>query len=382
MSTSGWPREQALARTSHFAKAGISIPYPPVTVNEGVAVGPIDCCRIRRRWHIGGAPISVRALDNGKKGKRATTTRALKKERIDGQQEKESVQSLGLIVEDRSPLNLPPVLTLPNGAFKINREFAQQPYEPSDGFCANTYKPPASIQVVPYRDDIKPMPKFRLREPLAQVLEDGQEEEISSRSTCTPRARPLPPHKRKEAAPTLIGATTINIPHSLSIGGGFVNTIACAPVGANLAASAAGSSSCFLLHRQRGITGQMRLSQTSFSHFADPCTRARTPLPVLEIHGGIDTDVPYSGGAGEGGTEPAIPDCWWAARNGCTAVNTNKPSHLDSEGAASEGRFARAGKAKKNGVALYSGGLDNVCLVVWFMPMGKEDSLGRKTKEA
>ncbi|KAJ7672713.1 hypothetical protein B0H14DRAFT_3909246 [Mycena olivaceomarginata] len=39
-----------------------------------------------------------------------------------------------------------------------------------------------------------------------------------------------------------------------------------------------------------------------------PCTRARTPLPVREIHGGIDTDVPYSGGAGEGGMEPAIPD--------------------------------------------------------------------------
>ncbi|KAJ7862373.1 hypothetical protein B0H14DRAFT_3863152 [Mycena olivaceomarginata] len=99
----------------------------------------------------------------------------------------------------------------------------------------------------------------------------------------------------------------------LSIGAAFFNTIVCAPVGATLAASAAGSSSCFLLHRQRGVTGQMRLSQTSFSHFADPCTRARTLLPVLEIHGGIDTDVPYSGGAGEGGTERAIPD--WCVRS-------------------------------------------------------------------
>jgi hypothetical protein len=61
----------------------------------------------------------MREIDAG-----ATTTRALgsvlKKEHIGGQQEKESVRSFGLIVDDRSPLNLPPVLNLPNGAFKIN----------------------------------------------------------------------------------------------------------------------------------------------------------------------------------------------------------------------------------------------------------------------
>jgi hypothetical protein len=54
----------------------------------------------------------------------AATTMALgsvlKKECIGGQQEKESVRSFGLIVDDRLPLTLPPVLTLPNGAFKIN----------------------------------------------------------------------------------------------------------------------------------------------------------------------------------------------------------------------------------------------------------------------
>ncbi|KAJ7327969.1 hypothetical protein DFH08DRAFT_816132 [Mycena albidolilacea] len=50
------------------------------------------------------------------------------------------------------------------------------------------------------------------------------------------------------------------------------------------------------------------------------------PLPVLKIRGGSNTEVPYAGGAGEGGTEPAIPDwlSWWAARNGCTAANTTE----------------------------------------------------------
>ncbi|KAJ7871683.1 hypothetical protein B0H14DRAFT_2345060, partial [Mycena olivaceomarginata] len=51
-----------------------------------------------------------------------------------------------------------------------------------------------------------------------------------------------------------------------------------------------------------------------------------TPLPVLEIHAGSDTDVPYAGGAGEGGTEPVNVD-WlscWATRNGCTGGNTTE----------------------------------------------------------
>ncbi|KAJ7698214.1 hypothetical protein B0H14DRAFT_3654609 [Mycena olivaceomarginata] len=117
----------------------------------------------------------------------------------------------------------------------------------------------------------------------------------------------------------------------LFIGGCLVNTIACAPVGGNVAAVAAGSG-FFLPHRERRHLGA-----------------ARWPLSVLEIHGGSDTEVPYVGGAGEGGTEPAIPD-WgvpavlradtdglhlihaylyyrlsrWATRNGCTAGNTTE----------------------------------------------------------
>jgi hypothetical protein len=33
-----------------------------------------------------------------------------------------------------------------------------------------------------------------------------------------------------------------------------------------------------------------------------------TPLPVLVIHTGSDTDVLYAGGPGEGGTEPVNVD--------------------------------------------------------------------------
>ena len=34
---------------------------------------------------------------------------------------------------------------------------------------------------------------------------------------------------------------------------------------------------------------------------------ARSPLPILEIHGGSDQTVFYAGGEGEGGPLPAIP---------------------------------------------------------------------------
>ncbi|KAJ7790461.1 hypothetical protein B0H14DRAFT_2625961 [Mycena olivaceomarginata] len=112
-----------------------------------------------------------------------------------------------------------------------------------------------------------------------------------------------------------------NHPPSLSIGGGFVNTIACAHVGGNFAAFAAGSGS-FLLHRQRRCLGAARrLPLTSFSHFADVLvneTLTWEPTNLVAVRarahpaacaGGPrwrDTDVPYVGGAGEGGTEPAI----------------------------------------------------------------------------
>ncbi|KAI5918577.1 carbohydrate esterase family 1 protein [Camillea tinctor] len=90
----------------------------------------------------------------------------------------------------------------------------------------------------------------------------------------------------------------------ISNGGGFVNTIACSSVGGEFAAFAPASGAYYT--DDDGVSGG--------------CAPARTPLPVLEIHGGSDASVHYDGGEGEGGTEPAIPEWleWWAQRNGCT----------------------------------------------------------------
>ncbi|KAJ7065774.1 carbohydrate esterase family 1 protein [Mycena amicta] len=98
----------------------------------------------------------------------------------------------------------------------------------------------------------------------------------------------------------------------ISIGGGFVNTIACSSVGSNFAAFAAGSGSFYT--DATGVPGG--------------CSPSRSPIPILEIHGGSDPDVHYAGGPGEGGIEPAIPDwlSWWAERNNCpdsTATTEN-----------------------------------------------------------
>ncbi|KAI1455262.1 carbohydrate esterase family 1 protein [Annulohypoxylon moriforme] len=89
----------------------------------------------------------------------------------------------------------------------------------------------------------------------------------------------------------------------MSIGGGFVNTIACSPLSSSFAAFAPASGSFY----------------TDNDSLRTNCTPARSPLPVLEIHGGADESVFYAGGAGEGGQEPDISTWlgWWAVRNGC-----------------------------------------------------------------
>ncbi|KAI1813548.1 carbohydrate esterase family 1 protein [Poronia punctata] len=91
----------------------------------------------------------------------------------------------------------------------------------------------------------------------------------------------------------------------MSIGGGFVNTIACSEVGDEFAAFAPSSGSFYT--DNDGVDGG--------------CSPARSPLPLLEVHGGNDGSVHYDGGEGEGGVEPAISDWlgWWAERNGCTS---------------------------------------------------------------
>ncbi|KAJ7150085.1 carbohydrate esterase family 1 protein [Mycena crocata] len=94
----------------------------------------------------------------------------------------------------------------------------------------------------------------------------------------------------------------------ISNGGGFVNTIACSAVGGEFAAFAAGSGSFY----------------TDNTGVDVGCAPARSPLPMLEIHGGADPDVPYAGGQGQGGVEPAITNwlSWWAQRNKCAGNTT------------------------------------------------------------
>lgn len=101
----------------------------------------------------------------------------------------------------------------------------------------------------------------------------------------------------------------------MSIGGGFVNTIACSDVGSEFAAFAPHSGSYYT------DNGGVNAS----------CTPARSPLPILEIHGGADQSVYYEGGVGEGGIEPAIPDwlSWWAERNNCTSPPSVEESFDD-----------------------------------------------------
>jgi poly(3-hydroxybutyrate) depolymerase len=75
----------------------------------------------------------------------------------------------------------------------------------------------------------------------------------------------------------------------LSNGAGFVGTIACSEVGGQFAALAPVAGSFYTDVNGTG------------------CTPARSPLPILEIHGGSDQTVFYDGGEGEGGPLPAIP---------------------------------------------------------------------------
>lgn len=100
----------------------------------------------------------------------------------------------------------------------------------------------------------------------------------------------------------------------MSNGGGFVGTLACNDtVGGEFAAFAPASGSFYT------------------DAYGVGCSPARSPLPILEFHGGADESVYYEGGQGEGGYEPPIPTWlgYWAARNGCQSPPTNESSFND-----------------------------------------------------
>lgn len=78
----------------------------------------------------------------------------------------------------------------------------------------------------------------------------------------------------------------------MSMGGGFVDTIACNDtVGGEFAAFAPAAGAFY--------------TNNDFNY--PSCKPARVPTPILEFHGGEDASVKYEGGKGEGGSQPSIP---------------------------------------------------------------------------
>lgn len=93
----------------------------------------------------------------------------------------------------------------------------------------------------------------------------------------------------------------------LSNGGGFIGILACSPVGSQFSAFAA-------------VAGAFYVNAGGID--VGNCAQGRSLIPILEIHGGSDQTVQYSGGQGEGGVEPSIPT-WlsmWQQRNNCTST--------------------------------------------------------------
>jgi poly(3-hydroxybutyrate) depolymerase len=87
-----------------------------------------------------------------------------------------------------------------------------------------------------------------------------------------------------------------------SIGGGFVDVLACSSAhGGDFAAFAMDAAALYT--EADGST----------------CSPARKPLPILELHGTNDQTAEYNGGRSHGAPLPPIRDVLnrWAVRNGC-----------------------------------------------------------------
>lgn len=93
----------------------------------------------------------------------------------------------------------------------------------------------------------------------------------------------------------------------MSNGGGFIGTLACDPLGSSLFNAFAAHSGAFY---------------TDLGGPENGCKpdRSKGPIPMLEIHGVVDSTVKYTGGQGEGGPQPGIAEWvgWWAERNNCS----------------------------------------------------------------
>jgi poly(3-hydroxybutyrate) depolymerase len=92
---------------------------------------------------------------------------------------------------------------------------------------------------------------------------------------------------------------------SMSNGGGFIDTLACSPLGSTLFTALASHSGAFY---------------TDINGPKNGCAPAKV-VPMLEIHGAADQTVNYKGGKGDGGPLPSIESWveWWAQRNKCSS---------------------------------------------------------------
>ncbi|KAI9640460.1 hypothetical protein NHQ30_011206 [Ciborinia camelliae] len=108
-----------------------------------------------------------------------------------------------------------------------------------------------------------------------------------------------------------------------SAGGGFCNTLACDPHLSTQIAAFAPVSGAFYIDTQ----------PCDPSHVTIPCSPGRAKIPMLEIHGGNDTTIRYSGQANRSNEcVPAIPH-WvraWAVRDGLGTQNATEVWGVDT----------------------------------------------------
>ncbi|KAJ6199741.1 hypothetical protein J3E72DRAFT_186180, partial [Bipolaris maydis] len=96
---------------------------------------------------------------------------------------------------------------------------------------------------------------------------------------------------------------------NMSNGGGSIGTLACDEKGSSLFTGLAAHSGAFY---------------TDVNGPDNGCAPSKE-VPLLEIHGGADKDVPYAGGKGQGGELPSIFN-WlnsWALRYKCESSSVN-----------------------------------------------------------
>lgn len=121
-----------------------------------------------------------------------------------------------------------------------------------------------------------------------------------------------------------------------SIGGGFVDVLACSASSSSASTSAAaaaadgvGSSfAAFAMDAAAVYTEANDGTTTSSFVNSNSTCHARRRTPILELHGTNDTRVPYGGGESHNASLPSIRRVLgtWALRNGCLSSSSSSSS--------------------------------------------------------